>query len=1182
MDGSEEEEELGDRVLDHLTARYLRHESESGGAAGREGFDSHTVFFGLFLRTVRMERVFLDGFARLHQRNVYLGLVVLLVVLIVYQLYTFPAASQQDRWCSENNLENSLCTSVAILEPGQSEASYLSEQLAYVWRVSYSVLVGMSVVGAAVNWFVHRSSRVKEKSWAMLILFLTPYIGYSVYALVLVYDNPDNWLTTPTDAKAYVILVVGLFTFISGASLFAFVALFMAVAVICSSALFVVQMQYLDYPRNRRILRASFAESMFQILVFFSISLAGSFWREVINKRQFLLRILMADQQEEIIRSKTQNTTLQKRLLNSMLPDAIVDRLQELDFQVQTWDQLRGMSRRHSGVCIAFAELDGFTEFSAQVSPPRVMEYLCDLFLTFDGLCDDYDVYKVETVGDQYVAAVGVVTGKMHNEEVREDEDGEGFGALRRSVNVSVKDASKFNTEQILGFSKAIIDGSRLVNVPEGADTHPRLRVGIHVGPCMSGIVGQRNFRFCLFGDTMNTAARMEQKGEPDCIHATQDVVDLVPHASWEKLQRMEVKGKGVMQTYLLRSNKEILTDSRPLTAQDAFLASPLIHRIASFGTGTSAWTSTNTAESFRVGSYQDIQPVTSEVYSEHTFCFGLFFRKARVEKCFLDALARSDKNMVYAGYLLYVVVLLSNYIYGYFRFYVVCDDIGTLDSMESFNEGLDSLACLYYLGSDPFLSQNNSASTMTSYKNIVRASAFNLTPGSAALLLGLVVLGCASHFYIHKSRRFVHKYWALLNVWVFYLMLYGSMLGTTILTKRKDSSTSQWTEALWFISVTMDTLQTVFARSGFPMHFIFLMIGSGITLGWGMTELAKVKEASFSDKNGDNQWIGSLDIQAGLAPTRSTSSVIQLAFFLLCFNVILVIGAYQEDISNRKRFLQSMLLLRQQDEIIAQKRKTEKLQKSFLESILPSNLVEQLQEEDRSALSLSQRHIGVSILYADLVGFTAFCKQVDPFEVMVFLNSLFRVFDDFCDLFGVYKVETVGDCYVASVGVATGRMISQRVDATDSTREYSIDFVDSYSRSFSTSASISLVKDAARSNTRSLVGFAKAMLLGSRKVMKPVVGQPATLRIGLHSGSCISGVVGSRNIKYCLLGTDVVTAAMMEHEGAPDRIHASQAVVDDVPEEEWEIFKLVEDRDGNKLQTYFLKSIQPVREDTC
>ena len=102
--------------------------------------------------------------------------------------------------------------------------------------------------------------------------------------------------------------------------------------------------------------------------------------------------MLLADQQDEIIKQKTRNAKLQKQLLENMLPSSIVTQLQEQNFTVDSWEQLRSLSHRHLGVSIMFADLVGFTEFSAQVEPRQVMEYLNDLFLVFDNLCDKYDV----------------------------------------------------------------------------------------------------------------------------------------------------------------------------------------------------------------------------------------------------------------------------------------------------------------------------------------------------------------------------------------------------------------------------------------------------------------------------------------------------------------------------------------------------------------------------------------------------------------------------------------------------------------------------------------------------------------------------------------------------------------------------------------------------------------------
>ena len=218
----------------------------------------------------------------------------------------------------------------------------------------------------------------------------------------------------------------------------------------------------------------------------------------------------------------------------------------------------------------------------------------------------------------------------------------------------------------------------------------------------------------------------------------------------------------------------------------------------------------------------------------------------------------------------------------------------------------------------------------------------------------------------------------------------------------------------------------------------------------------------------------------------------------------------------------------------------------------------------------------------------------------MVFLNELFQVFDGLCDDFNVYKIETVGDCYVAAVGVVTGEMVTAevRADAPDSPS----DLASLPTKEKASNAS------ASASNAADLIGFAKAMLHGSREVMKPEVNTPATLRIGLHSvspllidllcdvmcacekclsiltclllfvlylvlqGSCISGVIGTRNLKFSLLGDDVVTAALMEKTGTPDSIHASEDIVGLASREQWSRCKVVEGYYGQSVQTYLLE----------
>ena len=866
-------------------------------------------------------------------------------------------------------------------------------------------------------------------------------------------------------------------------------------------------------------LTASFAETMFVVCIFSALSLTGAFFKEAANIQMFLQSMIMGEQQQVIIRQKTQNTNLQKKLLQSMLPDAVVDQLQVHNFVIESWEQLRSLSHRHFGVCIMFAELDDFMTFSAQVDPPRVMQYLNALFLRFDGLCDENDVYKVETVGDQYVAAVGVVTGQMRSEQVRED-DHDGSTSLSSrgpDTSTSAEDASVFNTKQMIQYAKAIVNESMLVDVPEGADVCPRLRVGIHTGPCMSGIVGTKNLRFCLFGDTMNTAARMEQKSIAECIHATQDVVDLVPDESWEKRKKIDFKGKGLMQTYLLRV--KTLKETNSLASQtslhplDRFVSlnPSMFEEVVGRSMSESAFArrmatpskSTNDVESNSAfarrmampsESTNDVEPVSSSVYRNHTQCFGLFFRKMRVEHVYLNGQASLDKNMVFAGYATLVVILCGNLLYGWLRYTILCSESNTTLIAENLDAKPERWVCFLYFGSEPF---TNGTSPTVDYHDLARSSAFNMTPACAGMLFGLVMLGCVSHWFIHRSTYFVHrKYWAFLNTWFWYFTVLLTMLLCVILTTRSNPNAIQWTESLWFITVMMNTLFTVFARTGFLLHVCMILIEAAITLTWGLIEMSKLQEhPTFKEIDGEFD----LDqFEMGLAPPKAISTMTQLAFFTLCFDIILIIGSYMEDITNRKRFLQRILMVRQQDEIIREKTQSERVQNDFLESILPSNIVEGLQKQQSihsSMRFLCHSHMGVSMLYADLVGFTAFSAQVDPFKVMVFLNDLFQVFDGLCDDFNVYKVETVGDCYVGTVGVATGEMVTEQVspDAPDSSSDLAASML---AKENASDASFSA------SNAADLIGFAKAMVLCSRQVVKPVVGTPATLRVGIHSVS--------------------------------------------------------------------------------
>ncbi|KAG2490277.1 hypothetical protein HYH03_011229 [Edaphochlamys debaryana] len=206
-----------------------------------------------------------------------------------------------------------------------------------------------------------------------------------------------------------------------------------------------------------------------------------------------------------------------------------------------TWrPQVRDYTRLatwHPQVTILFADIQGFTPMCKQLPACVVMKFLNDLFVRFDSLLDVHGVYKVETIGDCYVVAGGLIA-----------EDADGMAAVQGG---GVSDPRQAN--QVFSFAQAMLHAAAAVTLPTTGEP-VRIRVGIHSGPVVSGVVGTRMPRFCLFGDTVNTASRMESTSQAGAIHASSDTFVLLSpdqRQGWAPTGGIEVKGKGRMDTFL-------------------------------------------------------------------------------------------------------------------------------------------------------------------------------------------------------------------------------------------------------------------------------------------------------------------------------------------------------------------------------------------------------------------------------------------------------------------------------------------------------------------------------------------------------------------------------------------------------------------------------------------------------
>ncbi|XP_013186124.1 atrial natriuretic peptide receptor 2-like [Amyelois transitella] len=240
-----------------------------------------------------------------------------------------------------------------------------------------------------------------------------------------------------------------------------------------------------------------------------------------------------ANNLEALVEERTSDYLEEKRkceeLLYQLLPKSVASQLiMGQPVMAETYDQ----------VTIYFSDIIGFTQLSAESTPLEVVDLLNDLYTSFDSIIENFDVYKVETIGDAYMVVSGL---PMRN--------------------------GNRHAAEIARMSLALLRAVRVKTVPHRPGERLLLRIGMHTGPCVAGVVGLKMPRYCLFGDTVNTASRMESHGEALKIHVspkTKEVLDIYDCFDLECRGEITMKGKGKMTTYWLIGEKNESKNGQP------------------------------------------------------------------------------------------------------------------------------------------------------------------------------------------------------------------------------------------------------------------------------------------------------------------------------------------------------------------------------------------------------------------------------------------------------------------------------------------------------------------------------------------------------------------------------------------------------------------------------------------
>ncbi|XP_036992543.2 guanylyl cyclase C [Artibeus jamaicensis] len=183
-------------------------------------------------------------------------------------------------------------------------------------------------------------------------------------------------------------------------------------------------------------------------------------------------------------------------------------------------------------VTVYFSDIVGFTTICKYSTPMEVVDMLNDIYKSFDHILDHHDVYKVETIGDAYMVASGLP---------------------KRNGNRHAVDIAKMALD-ILSFV-GTFELEHLPGLPIW------IRIGVHSGPCAAGVVGIKMPRYCLFGDTVNTASRMESTGLPLRIHVSSSTIAILKRTECQFLYEVRgetyLKGRGAETTYWLTGMKD-------------------------------------------------------------------------------------------------------------------------------------------------------------------------------------------------------------------------------------------------------------------------------------------------------------------------------------------------------------------------------------------------------------------------------------------------------------------------------------------------------------------------------------------------------------------------------------------------------------------------------------------------
>ena len=743
-------------------------------------------------------------------------------------------------------------------------------------------------------------------------------------------------------------------------------------------------------------------------------------------------------------------------IMANLIPDFVRAKMQRGE---------RGAAYGYEEVTICFCDISNFDELMAKLSPKDIISFLDEFYSVLDQFCQLHGLQKIETVGKTYMAAGGI-------KECEIDVD-----PTIKKVHHSIR-CFEFAVDILDLVQKMILNSGDKITV----------KIGIHKGKVIPAVVGDHKPQFSLIGDTVNTTSRMSSNGEKNCITCSEFAYEEIKtkYKTNFNVYNKQIKGKGLMNLYsydINKKKKQALENAKGPVGKDQ--SGNLI--VKSSTKNVNVLIKQNTKKSHRSNSMiksNDISSNASILSNKKSLLEDSMLIVENSQELLIKTGAANQQDNIFSD--------LNRFnndtnAYNYNNNYSEYGDRRNQNQsqiIEKKEPKFEKIKNTYF--SDSFF--------FYKFKNEVSQNGFRRF----------------ENLILNQSReRSIY-----INVAFFFLLIFSVYVTSHYSIQDPDYISYLVAKTSLILLLIIFTFLTDKLMQYYPkIMFIYFTF---VYLGFTINNI--IFNNKINDFNLLNMTVEEIVILTGI------ESCGILNYLQITINIILHIVVYIVDIiTNREviiirkynlflitisviKLIYILVLYLDMTTIFLANQKESKTlvdTEKMLFNLMPLHVVQNMKDDIPVADVLES----VTLLFADIVRYTDFGNCHEPVEVVKMLMELFKNFDHATKACHVYKVHTIGDCYV--VMGFNGKVSMNERNYYD--------------------------------EAKNVCKMGEEMINIIRDVRKRVNYELLDMRIGIHTGTVIAGIIGSSVVRYDIFGSDVLIANKMESAGSPGRINISE-----------------------------------------